>query len=458
MTFDPFIAATRFGTGLSPVHAPPASAADIMARLEGPDAMVAAIPIAPFATATPSPADYVTLRRAENAAETDADKARTKAATDEWREAARLMNYENALRTMSRSIAAPLGLRERLTAFWADHFTTKGRNIQTRHMVTPFIEEAIRPHITGNFADMLRSVTTHPIMLHYLQQIDSHGPNSPRGIRRGRGLNENLARELLELHSLGVGGRYSQTDVTELAELLTGLTYHPLSGFTFDKQMAEPGAETVLGVSYGPDASLKTIHAAIDRLARHPDTARHIARKLAVHFISDTPDAGLVGRLEQVFAQTGGDLLAVMGAMLDHPAAWTSARAKVRPPIEFINASFRALNVAPGTLLQRDLQDIRRWIERPLRVMGQPWQAPVGPDGWPEAPADWIIPQAMAGRISWAMQAPAQFAPDLPDPRDFVRTALGDLAPQAVIFAAESAEKRSDGIGIILASPAFQRR
>jgi uncharacterized protein (DUF1800 family) len=207
MTFDPFIAATRFGTGLSPVHAPPASAADIMARLEGPDAMVAAIPIAPFATATPSPADYVTLRRAENAAETDADKARTKAATDEWREAARLMNYENALRTMSRSIAAPLGLRERLTAFWADHFTTKGRNIQTRHMVTPFIEEAIRPHITGNFADMLRSVTTHPIMLHYLQQIDSHGPNSPRGIRRGRGLNENLARELLELHSLGVGGR-----------------------------------------------------------------------------------------------------------------------------------------------------------------------------------------------------------------------------------------------------------
>jgi len=141
------------------------------------------------------------------------------------------------MKTFARSIAAPIGLHERLTAFWADHFTTEGRNLQTRHMVTPFIEEAIRPHITGSFAAMLRAVTAHPIMLHYLQQIDSHGPNSPRGMRRGRGLNENLAREVLELHSLGVGGTYGQSDVTEFAELLTGLTYHPLTGFTFDERM-----------------------------------------------------------------------------------------------------------------------------------------------------------------------------------------------------------------------------
>jgi len=129
-----------------------------------------------------------------------------------------------------------------------------------------------------------------------------------------------------------------------------------------------------------------------------------------------------VDELAQVFLRTEGDLLAVMGALLDHPAAWTAERAKVRPPIEFINAALRALDVSP------------------------------------ESPADWVIPQAMAGRISWAMQAPEQFVPNLPDPRDFVRTALGDLAPQAVIFAAQSAEKRSDGIGVILASPAFQRR
>lgn len=458
MTFNPFIAATRFGTGLSPLHVPPTSVSDIMATLEGPDTMAQLIPIAPFATATPSPADYVLLRRAENDAQTAAEKAAAKEATDQWRLHARDMGYLNAIKTLGRNIAAPLGLRERLTAFWADHFTTEGRNIQIRHMVTPFIEEAIRPHISGNFADMLRAVTTHPVMLHYLQQIDSHGPNSPRGIRRGRGLNENLARELLELHSLGVGGAYSQTDVTELAELLTGLTYHPLNGFKFDPQMAEPGTETVLGVSYGPKATLQTIYTAIDQLAHHPDTARHIARKLAVHFISDTPDDGLLDRLSQVFLQTEGNLLAVMGALLDHPAAWSADRAKVRPPVEFISASLRALDVTPDALIGTAQQDIRRWIERPLRVMGQPWQDPVGPDGWPEAPADWIIPQAMAGRISWAMQAPEFFVPDLPDPRDFVRTALGDLAPQAVIFAAESAEKRSDGIGVILASPAFQRR
>ncbi|MFT4699948.1 MAG: hypothetical protein ACI9ND_000755 [Yoonia sp.] len=458
MTFDPFIAATRFGTGLSPIHALPASVADVVADLQGVDTMAREIIIAPFATATPSPAAFVTLRRAERAAETEDDKTRTAAAVQQWRADARTLQYKNAMKTMARSMAAPLGLRERLTAFWADHFTAKGRNSLIRPMITPFIEEAIRPHITGSFVDMLIAVATHPVMLHYLQQVESHGPASPRGLRRGKGLNENLAREMLELHSLGVEGRYEQTDVRELAELLTGLTYHPLSGFTFDDRMAEPGAETVLGISYGPAASLNTIQTAIADLATHPDTSQHIARKLVVHFISDQPDEALVASIAQVFQQTDGDLLLCMMALLDHPAAWTADRAKVRPPIEFITASFRALNVSPEAIITADQQTIRRWIERPLRIMGQPFQDPVGPDGWPERPQEWIIPQTMAGRISWAMRAPKEFTDPLPDPRDFVRTALGNAAPKAVIFAATSAERRSDGIGIILSAPAFQRR
>lgn len=458
MTFDPFIAATRFGTGLSPRHAPPNSVDAIMDSLAGADTMATQIPIPPYATATPNPPQYVVLRRAQRAAETDADKARADAAVDKWRQDARALQYANAMKTIARSTAAPIGLHERLTAFWADHFTVKGRNQQTRPMVTPFIEEAIRPHITGSFVDMLQTVTTHPVMLHYLQQIDSHGPNSPRGLRRGRGLNENLARELLELHSLGVDGTYGQTDVTELAELLTGLTYHPLDGFRFDSTMAEPGSETVLGVSYGPKATLQTIHTAIANLARHPDTATHIATKLVVHFVSDTPDADLVRQVAQTYLRTEGDLLSVMGALLDHPAAWTAQRDKVRPPIEFLSASLRALDVAPETLVGLDHQIIRRWFERPLRIMGQPFQDPVGPDGWPETAQDWIIPQTMAGRISWAMRAPQEFVDPLPDPRSFVDTALGGLAPQAVRFAASAAERRADGIGVILASPAFQRR
>ena len=226
---------------------------------------------------------------------------------------------------------------------------------------------------------MLRAVTTHPIMLLYLQQVSSHGPTSTLGLRRGKGLNENLARELLELHSLGIGGAYNQSDVTEMAELLTGLSYDALRGFSFDDRMAEPGIETVLGVKYGPDASLQTIHAALDDLATHPDTAQHIARKLVVHFVSDAPDADLVGHLASVFQRTEGNLGAVMEALLNHTAAWTPERQKVRPPIEFMCAALRALDVPVTTMIESDPKVVSKWIERPLRIMGQPFQNPVGP-------------------------------------------------------------------------------
>lgn len=458
MTFDPFIAATRFGTGLSPRHAPPTGVADVFASLEGPDTLASDLPIAPFATAQPSMVEFVRLRRASRDEPTQEGRDAAEAGIQDWRVAARITRQKNAVTTIARGVTAPIGLRERLVAFWADHFTVKGRNALAHHLITPFIEEAIRPHVTGSFPDMLQAVTVHPMMLLYLQQTDSHGPNSPRGIRRGRGLNENLARELMELHSLGVDGSYSQTDVREMAELLTGLTFNPRTGFAFDDGMAEPGSETVLGKSYGPKATLQTILTAIDDLARHPDTANHIAEKLAVHFINDTPDPDLVRAMAQTFLQTEGDLQSVIGAMLDHPAAWTPERTKVRPPVEFITASLRALDVAPDTLFALDDRTYRQRIVRPLRVMGQPWETPVGPDGWPEAAQDWIIPQAMAGRISWALRMPKEFVAALPDPRDFVQTALGDLAPQSVIFAAQSAESRADGVGVILASPAFQRR
>jgi uncharacterized protein (DUF1800 family) len=458
MAFDPTLAAIRFGTGLSPVHTAPVSLHDLKMDLQGADTMAVAIPIEPFDTATPRPAVYQQIQKAVRAAETETDKALADAKIRQWVAEARSLQSRNLMKTMARSIVAPIGLRERLTAFWADHFTAKGRNRFVRHLVTSFIEEAIRPHVTGSFSDMLRAVTTHPVMLLYLQQSNSHGPNSPRGQRNGKGLNENLARELMELHTLGVGSHYDQTDVTELAELLTGLTYRPANGFSFDPRMAEPGSETVLGVSYGADATLQTVYNAIDDLALHPDTAHHIATKLAIHFVSDTPDPALVGAMGEVFLGTQGDLGAVMEALLEHPSSWIPERTKVRPPIEFMNAAFRALNVAPEALIAADHATYRTWIERPLRIMGQPFQDPNGPDGWPETAQDWIIPQTMAGRINWAMHAPDVFLDQLPDPRVFVHTALGSTPPEAVVMVADAAESRSDGIGLVLASPSFQRR
>ena len=458
MNFDPILGAVRFGTGLSPSIDVPNSIEDLMAELEGADEMARAIQIEPFKTALPSPANFQELRRIQNTAPTEADEMQAAEAYKQLTQVARKFHVRNLMKTMARSVVAPIGLRERLTAFWADHFTTKGRNQNIRHLITPFIEEAIRPHVTGSFADMLLAVTTHPVMLLYLQQANSLGPTSPRGIRRGKGLNENLARELLELHSLGVDGGYSQIDVAELAELLTGLTFHPMTGFAFDNLMAEPGAETVLGVSYGPDASLQAIHNVLDDLARHPDTAQHIARKLAVHFVNDTPDTHLVNEVASVFRRTEGNLLATMEALLHHPASWAPEREKIRPPIEFITAAFRALDVPLETLIESDRWNVAKWIERPLRIMGQPFQDPVGPDGWPEAENVWITPQAMAGRINWAMHAPDFFLDSLPDPRQFAQTALGDSLPEAVVQAARVADTRSEGVALVLSSPSFQRR
>lgn len=230
----------------------------------------------------------------------------------------------------------------------------------TRHLVAPYVEEAIRPHVTGRFSDMLRAVVTSPMMLIYLDQVQSMGPNSRAAQNRDRGLNENLAREMLELHTLGVSSAYDQTDVREFAELLTGLTYHPERGFNFRQQQAEPGPETVLGVSYGGSvpANLDEVLDALEDLATHPDTARHIARKLAVHFVSEDPDADLVADLAQRFDASRGNLMAVVEGLLTHDAAWAPAFSNVRTPFDYMAAGMRALAVPEAQFRTASLQDV----------------------------------------------------------------------------------------------------
>jgi len=456
--FDPILAAVRFGTGLSPRIAPPGSVDAMVAALAGPDDMASALPIAPFSQVTPSPQDFVAASRARAQVLGTADEDAAQEKVRDLRRRALDTLRHNALTTIARSVTAPDGVRERLVAFWADHFTVKARRGQDVHYVTPYVEAAIRPHVAGRFPDMLRAVATHPVMLTYLQQTLSHGPNSKMGIKRGRGLNENLAREMLELHTLGVAGQYDQDDVRALAELLTGLTYHPDWGFKFDPDMAEPGAETVLGVQYGAAASLDGVLMALENLALHPDTATHLARKLAVHFVSESPSDGLIAALRAAYLDSDGDLLAMMTALLRHPDAWGADRTKVRLPLEFMTATMRALDVSADRIARITGRQLRNHLQTPLRIMGQPWENPVGPDGWSERASDWIIPQAMAGRITWAMTVPAELRRDLPDPRDFVHTALGPHPPQEVVFAATNADGRRAGIGIVLASAAFQRR
>jgi uncharacterized protein (DUF1800 family) len=290
--------------------------------------------------------------------------------------------------------------------------------------------------------------------------MNSVGPNSDVAARRKKntGLNENLAREVMELHTLGVDGPYTQSDVRQLAELFTGLTFQVNAGFKFNKHFAEPGSETVLGKEYGGDQTrLRDIHTALRDLARHPATARHLSWKLAVHFVSDTPTEALVVAMTRRYDETGGDLMPVYETMLNHPDAWIP-QGNVKQPINFIGSACRALAVAPELISSFDERAFQLNIIQPMGLMGQIWQRPEGPDGWPEEDPQWVTPQGVAARLQWAVSVPQVLKPELPDPREFVQTALGSRGSAAVSFAAKAAESRADGIGLVLASPAFQRQ
>ena len=444
------LAAIRFGTGLPASGA--SDAASLLAGLAGPDPMLAAFP-------GPLGAEATAFRQRGTEAAQRSRKENTEAANqaDQAMRRERRMKQLVAPRlAIARALDAPSGFRERLVQFWADHFTVVAKGGFAVLLPGAFADEAVRPHIGSRFAEMLRASTLHPAMLEYLDQAQSVGPNSRTGRRRDRGLNENLAREVIELHTLGVGASYAQADVTQMAELLTGLSLSK-QGFLFRPEMAEPGTETVLGVTYAGDG-MEPILAVLDDIATRPDTAAHIARKLAVHFVSDTPDPGLLDTMTRAFTDTDGDLTTVYGAMLDHPAAWTPDLAKARQPFDFIVAALRALGIDGTRVNAIGDGPFRKKIFNALAAMGQPWQSPRGPDGWPEAAEAWITPQLLAARVTWAMEAPAQLIRDLPEPVSIIARALGSAPDERVAWAAARAETRAEGVGVIFASPMFNRR
>lgn len=457
MSFSPIIAATRFGTGLSPHIAPPTSVASMLALLTGPDTAAIRVPITGFWRAEPKLVDLRNLRRAEVAARNTAGHQASREAVRDAVLIGRQSQLDDYMAMLTRGATTSDGLRERLAAFWADHFTVRAKNQFTRHLVGPYVESAIRPVMTGSFETLLKTAVLHPMMIDYLDQSRSIGPQSYVAQNSGGGLNENLARELMELHTLGVDGPYAQADVRELAELLTGLFWNPDRLLEYLPRRAEPGAETVLGQTFSAQPEMETVEAALSALAAHPATGWHICTKLAVHFVSDTPAPALIVAMVARWNETKGNLLAVYEAMLTHPDAWHDTPEKVKPPVAYIMSSLRALGLG-SELAALDPALQTRHLLSPLRVMGQAWERPTGPDGWPEAAQAWITPQFLAGRINWAMIVPHHLMTPLPDPRAFVYDALGPMPPDDTVFAARAAETRAVGIGVVLASSAFQRR
>jgi uncharacterized protein (DUF1800 family) len=360
-----------------------------------------------------------------------------------------------ALARLQRAMIADCGFTERLVTFWSNHFCISANKGElARIWAGSFEREAIRPYVLGRFGDMLKAVEQHPAMLFFLDNQQSLGPDSRAGQNRKRGLNENLAREIMELHTLGVGGGYTQDDVTSLARIITGWTFAgrqsqlgPPGTFVFNANAHQPGSQALLGKTYA-DTGLAQGEGALADIARHPSTAKFIARKFARHFVADEPPPALVARLQEVFRRTDGDLRALATTLLESDEAWKAPQTKIRSPYEFL--------VAIGRLLARIPDDPSRYLGG-LNLLGQPLWTPAGPNGFPDINAAWAAPEGMKLRLDVSAQVASRLADNV-DPRDLLELVAADAASPETRRTIERAESRQQALALLLMSPEFQRR
>ena len=360
-----------------------------------------------------------------------------------------------ALARLQRAIIADCGITERLVAFWSNHFCISANKGELARMwAGSFEREAIRPFVLGRFGDMLRAVEQHPAMLFFLDNQQSLGPDSRAGQNRKRGLNENLAREIMELHTLGVGGGYSQDDVTSLARIITGWTFAGRQGqlgapgsFVFNANAHQPGPQRLLGKNYENNGVAQG-EAALSDIARHPSTAKFIATKFVRHFVADDPPQVLVARLQEVFRKTDGDLKAMTTALVDSDEAWAAPLTKMRSPYEFL--------VATGRLLARVPEDPGLYLGG-FNTLGQPLWSPAGPNGFPDSNAAWAAPEGMKLRLDVSAQIASRLGANI-DPRDLLELAVADAASPETRRTIERAETRQQALALLLMSPEFQRR
>lgn len=362
-------------------------------------------------------------------------------------------SFADTLTFAARPAFATAGFLERLVNLWANRITVSAVSGGVMRLVQSFRDEAIRPHVTTSYTQMLQATLWHPAMQIYLTQVQSTGPNSRQGQRRGRGLNENLAREFLELHSMRTG--YSQADVTELARLLAGMRYGP-DGPRVDPGRAEPGVKVILGQTFRDDDPRAEIDRLVAHVARRPETAQNVAFALARHFIADAPPPDLVQSLARSYLESDTALPPVYRVLLSHPAARSFDRPKLRSPQEYLAASLRLLGLTgPGGATAFDR--VSRRLARTLSDMGQPPLRPLRPDGWPEVAEGWMTPPMMAARLDWAVDIARQVGARI-DPMAMVDAALGPMASPLLRQAVGAAEQRWEGLAVLLGSPDFSRR
>jgi uncharacterized protein (DUF1800 family) len=468
------IAANRFGLGARPgeLEAIGGSGPDwLRAQLDGPAPQIAGEGLRSSASILTQVYDLRRAMRAARlggagAANDGGAPATSAAAIGAFKKLGQLVRpiyVAEASARFRESVSTARPFVERLTQFWANHFAVSADKSVVPALAGSYEREAIRPYVLGNFNDMLLATERHPAMLLYLDNQLSMGPDSRaarniarRNPDRKSGINENLARETMELHTVGVDGGYTQTDVTLFSEVLTGWSIAGPDGwrtgaqpgtFLFRAAMHEPGAKVVLGKRY-PDSGYDQGVAVLHDLASRPATARFIATKLARHFIADDPPAPAVERMAAAFAASGGDLPTVYRALIASPEAWEHPAAKFKTPSDFIVSSFRGLQLpvsadkAPISLFQ---------------LLGQRIWAPGSPAGWPDRSADWDGASELLKRIEWA-DAVGQRVGSRRNAIDLAPQMLGGVLTATTREGIAHAESAAQAIVLLLAAPEFMRR
>ncbi|HUD12704.1 MAG TPA: DUF1800 domain-containing protein [Terracidiphilus sp.] len=337
--------------------------------------------------------------------------------------AQRVVNEELVAQRLTRDIYSNAQLHEVMTDFWLNHFNVYlHKNDETPYYLVSYERDVIRPRALGKFEDLLEATAHSPAMLLYLDNSSSMGPDSPAAekakiaaARRPNakkaapeGLNENYARELMELHTLGVNGGYTQADVTQVARVLTGWTVDKPQrggGFKFDENRHEPGTKKVLGKKikeHGEQEGRQLLH----MLATRPATAKFISRKLAVRFVGDDPSQALIDRMAKTYLHSDGDISAVLNSLFHAPEFWSpdAYRAKVKTPLEYVVSAARASNANIDNMQP---------LTNALRDMGMPVYGAVPPTGYKWDASDWVSTGALVNRMNFALNLAANKLPGI---------------------------------------------
>jgi uncharacterized protein (DUF1800 family) len=373
---------------------------------------------------------------------------------------------------LARAQSAALTTRpfaERLVHFWSNHFAVSADKGVVFGLAGTLENEAIRPNVGGRFVDLLTAVEQHPAMIAFLDNQYSAGKDSMAArfasrrvdtggnpANRRLGINENLAREILELHTLGVNGGYSQADVTSFAQVITGWSIGGGKGrlaggepgrFYFRENLHQPGAKILLGKTYA-EQGIREGEAVLADLSRRPETARFIATKLVRHFIADNPPPAAVDRVARAFLKSGGDLPQVYAALIESPEAWQTDARKFKTPEDFVFSTLRSMNVSPTQPEE---------VVRTFELLGQRQYTPGSPAGWPDISKSWDGSDALMHRVLWASRVGAKYESGI-EPSELAASSLGAYARPETLTALRRATSSGQAVALLLMSPEFQRR